>query len=57
MSPAKPHTDYEGLVREIVKFFQTGKPPVENARTLEIFEFMDAAQRSKVAGGMAVKVR
>jgi Oxidoreductase family, NAD-binding Rossmann fold len=57
VSPAKPHTDYEGLVREIVKFFETGKPPVENANTLEIFAFMDAAQRSKEAGGKPEKLK
>ena len=57
VSPSKPHTDYEGLVREIVKLFETGKPPVSNADTLEIFAFMDAAQRSKEAGGKAVRVR
>ena len=38
-------TDYRPLVVEIVKFFQTGKPPVSNEETLEIFAFMDAAQR------------
>lgn len=57
ISPSKPHTDYEGLVREIVKFFQTGKPPVSNADTMEIFEFMDAAQRSKEAGGKPMKLK
>jgi hypothetical protein len=57
MSPAKPHTDYEGLVREIVKFFETGKPPVANANTLEVFAFMDAAQRSKEAGGKPEKLK
>lgn len=57
VSPPKPHTDYEGLVREIVKFFETGKPPVSNADTLEIFEFMDAAQRSKEAGGKPMRMR
>jgi hypothetical protein len=57
VSPAKPHTDYEGLVREIVKFFETGKPPVSNADTLEIFAFMDAAQRSKEAGGKPEKLK
>lgn len=56
-SPAKPRTDYEGLVREIVKFFETGKPPVDNANTLEIFAFMDAAQRSKEAGGKPEKLK
>jgi hypothetical protein len=57
VSPPKPHTDYEGLVREIVKFFETGKPPVENAKTLEIIEFMDAAQRSKEAGGKPMRLK
>ncbi|HTB11345.1 MAG TPA: Gfo/Idh/MocA family oxidoreductase [Bryobacteraceae bacterium] len=57
VSPSKPHTDYEGLVREIVKFFETGKPPVENAKTLEIIEFMDAAQRSKEAGGKPMRLK
>jgi predicted dehydrogenase len=56
MSPAKPHTDYEGLVREIVKFIETGKPPVSNADTLEILAFMDAAQRSKEAGGKPMRL-
>ncbi len=57
ISPSKPHTDYEGLVREIVKFFETGKTPVANADTLEMFAFMDAAQRSKEAGGKPMRVR
>lgn len=57
VSPAKAHTDYEGLVREIVKFFETGKPPVANADTLEIFAFMDAAQRSKEAGGKPMPLK
>lgn len=51
VSPLTAHADYEGLVKEIVKFFETGKPPVPNAETLEIFAFMDAAQRSKESGG------
>jgi predicted dehydrogenase len=57
VSPSKPHTDYEGLVREIVKFFETGKPPVSNADTLEMFAFMDAAQRSKEAGGKPMRLK
>jgi len=50
-------TDYRPLVMEIVKFFQTGKPPVANAETLEMFAFMDAAQRSKEQGGRPVTLR
>ncbi len=49
--------DYRPLVVEIVKFFETGKPPVPNAETLEIFAFLDAAQRSKEQGGKPVTLR
>lgn len=56
-SPLKAHTDYEGLVREIVAFFETGKSPVPNEDTLEIFAFMDAAQRSKEAGGAPMRLK
>ena len=56
---AKPQGagSYAPLVREIVKFFQTGRPPVSNEETLEIFAFMDAAQRSKEQGGKPVALR
>jgi predicted dehydrogenase len=50
-------TDYRALVVEMVKFFQTGQPPVPNEETLEIFAFLDAAQRSKEAGGRPVGLR
>jgi hypothetical protein len=49
--------NYRPLVVEIIKFFQTGKPPVPNAETLEIFAFMDAAQKSKEQGGKPVALR
>jgi hypothetical protein len=54
-SPDARH-GYGPLVAEIVKFFETGKPPVPNSESLEIFAFMDAAQRSK-ADGRPVKLR
>lgn len=50
-------TDYRPLVIEIVKFFATRKPPVANEETLEIFAFLDAAQRSKEQGGRPVALR
>jgi hypothetical protein len=55
---ARPQSagSYRPLVLEIVKFFQTGKPPVSSEETLEIFAFMDAAQRSKEQGGKPVAV-
>ena len=49
--------DYAPLLQEIVKFFQTGQPPVSNDETLEILAFMDAAQRSKDAGGKPMALR
>ena len=49
--------DYAPLLAEIVKFFQTRVPPVPNDETLEIFAFMDAAQRSKEAGGKPMPLR
>ncbi len=48
---------YRPLLAEIVKFFQTGQPPVPNDETLEIFAFMDAAQKSKEQGGRPVALR
>jgi hypothetical protein len=46
--------DYLPLVREIVKFMETHKPPESNVETLEIIAFLDAAQRSKEHGGSPV---
>ena len=55
---AKPDIQfsYVPLVKEIVKFMQTKTPPVPNDETLEIFEFMDAAQRSLAQHGALVKL-
>jgi hypothetical protein len=50
-------SDYRALLVEIVKFFETKQPPVSNDETLEIFAFMDAAQRSKAAGGAPMKLK
>lgn len=56
-SGPKPKFSYVPMVKEIVKFFGTKQPPVPNEETLEIFAFMDAAQRSKDAGGKPMKLR
>ena len=48
---------YEPLIVEIVKFFKTGKPPVSEAETLEIFAFMEAADESKRQGGRPCDAR
>ena len=47
---------YAPLVREIMKFFQSGVPPVSPEETIEIFAFMEAADESKRQGGMPVKI-
>ena len=49
--------DYAPLVREIVKFFQTGVAPVSPEETLELFTFMEAADESKRQGGTPVKMK
>ncbi|MBN9663786.1 MAG: Gfo/Idh/MocA family oxidoreductase [Acidobacteria bacterium] len=51
------YTGYQNLVKEIIQFFQTGKPPIDEQETLEMFAFMDAAQRSKDSGGTPTKLR
>jgi len=56
-SNPKAAAGYRPLLVEIVKFFETKQPPVSNEETLEIFAFIDAAQRSKAAGGAPIKLR
>jgi hypothetical protein len=56
-SDPKSVDSYRPLLLEIVKFFETKEPPFPNEDTLEMFAFMDAAQRSKEAGGVPMKLR
>lgn len=46
--------NYNGLCEAIARFFQTGKAPIDPLETLEIIEFMTAAQMSKDRGGVEV---
>ena len=48
--------DYAPLVAEVIKFFQTGVPPVASAETIEMYAFMEAADESKRRGGAPVKL-
>jgi predicted dehydrogenase len=48
--------DYRALVVEIVKFFKGGPPPVSVEEMLEVVGFMEAADRSRDAGGAEVKL-
>ena len=47
---------YEGLCEAIAKFFQTRQAPIDPLETLEIVEFMTAAQLSKERGGAQVRL-
>ena len=47
---------YDGLLKVMAEFFHTGKPPIDPQETLEIFEFMTAAQLSKERGGAEVRL-
>ena len=49
ISQLGPFAGYGPLVAEILNFFDTGKVPVSNEETIEIFRFMEAAQRSKTS--------
>ena len=51
-----PAANYDGLIVAIAEFFHTGRSPVPIAETLEVLEFMTAAQMSKDKGGAAVKL-
>ncbi|WP_298866470.1 family 16 glycoside hydrolase [uncultured Gimesia sp.] len=52
--PVGGYDGYKPLLVEIVKFFRSGKPPVSEAETLEIYSFMEAADESKRQGGAEV---
>ncbi len=56
-SHPKMKSGYTPMLRELMHFFQTKEVPVPNDVTLEIFAFMDAAQRSKLAGGKPQMLR
>lgn len=47
---------YNPLLIEIVKFFQSGIPPVSSDETIGIFAFMAAADESKKLGGKPVGI-
>ncbi len=47
---------YAPLIKEVVKFFQTGISPVPPEETIEMFAFMEAADESKRQGGKPVKI-
>lgn len=55
-APAPDSDSYSSLLREIVRFFQTGITPVRPEETIELFAFMEAADESKRQGGAPVRL-
>ena len=55
--PKIAKVDYAPMLEKIVEFFRSGKSPVAESETLEMFAFMDAAQRSKQSGGAPQRLR
>jgi predicted dehydrogenase len=52
-----PFDGYEGLAKKIAEFFRTKKSPVDDAETLEVYAFMEAADESKRRGGASVNLK
>ena len=46
-----PSEGYGGLIEEIIRFFRTGKSPVADKETIELYTFMEAADISKERKG------
>ena len=53
---AGKYDGYAPLIVDVMKFFQTGKPPVDPRETIELFAFMEAADESKRRGGEWVAI-
>jgi predicted dehydrogenase len=51
-----PFDGYQALLVKIGEFFKTGKSPVDDQETLEIYGFMEAADESKRRGGGPVSI-
>jgi predicted dehydrogenase len=50
------YNGYNSLLTEIIKYFESGVPPVEQTETIEIFAFMAAAAESKKLNGAQVLI-
>lgn len=54
--PTGGYTGYQVLLKEILKFFDTGEVPVSEEETLELFTFMKASNMSLEKGGKAISM-
>lgn len=51
-----PYGGYNPLLKDIIRFFETGEAPVKPEETLEIYAFMEAADESKRNRGASVRL-
>lgn len=54
IAPLGPFSSYAPMITEIINFFETGKPPVTEAQTMEIFTFIRAADISRKRNGATI---
>ena len=54
ISEVDEYQGYNPLLEKIAEFFDTGVVPVSADETLEIFAFMQAADESKIKGGISI---
>jgi predicted dehydrogenase len=51
------YSGYEGFARAMGPFLRGGESPVPASETIEIYAVLDAAEKSKAAGGAPVKIK
>ena len=56
ISVVDKYSGYDPLLVKIAEFFDTGIVPVSTDETLEIFAFMQAAEESKMQGGISINI-
>lgn len=56
ISVLNEYSGYEPLLVEVCEFYESGKAPIPIEETLEIFAFMQAAEESKLRGGIAIDI-
>ena len=56
IKPLGTYNGYDPLLKEIVRYFDTGALPVRPEETLEILAFIEAAEESKKIGGKPISM-
>ena len=56
ISVLNEYSGYEPLLAKVCEFFESGNAPIPIEETLEIFAFMQAAEKSKESGGISIDI-